>query len=70
MNSVGLLLCGKIWRQTMATKKTEPKKKTASKNIGIYRDEKYTILDRTEDKVMLTDGLIHFWVKAEDVKAD
>ena len=54
----------------MATKKTEPKKKTALKNIGIYRDEKYTILDRTEDKVMLTDGLIHFWVKAEDVKAD
>lgn len=54
----------------MATKKTETKKKTASKNIVIYRGEKYTILDQTEDKVMLTDGLIHFWAKAEDVERD
>ena len=40
-----------------------------TKKTVTYKGQKYTVLDRTEDKVMLTDGLIHFWVKAKDVEA-
>ena len=43
------------------------KKKTEDKCV--YRGETYTVLERNEKKVKLTDGVIHFWVKAEDVKA-
>ena len=42
-------------------------KKTTKKVT--YKGQKYTVLDRTDDKVMLTDGQIHFWVKAKDVEA-
>ena len=44
-------------------------KQTKTKKTVTYKGQKYTVLDRTEDKVMLTDGLIHFWVKAKDVEA-
>lgn len=56
----------------MATKKTETKKKTDAKKKTdkvTYNGQTYTVLDRTETKLMLTDGLIHFWVKADRVKA-
>lgn len=61
----------------MATKKAETKtatkkpaaKKTAKKiDKVIYRDREYIVLERNEDKVNLTDGLIHFWAKAKDVE--
>ena len=45
------------------------KKKTKKPDTVTYKDKEYTVLQRTPDRVMLTDGLIHFWVKAEDVKA-
>ena len=48
-------------------KKTETKK-TAKKETLTFKGQKYTVLDRHEGKVKLTDGLIHFWVK-EDVTA-
>jgi len=54
----------------MATKKTEPKKAAPkkSKDVATYKGEKYRILDRTEAKVKLTDGIIHFWVNISDVE--
>ena len=63
----------------MATKKAETKtatKKPAAKETakkidkGIYRDREYIVLERNEDKVKLTDGLIHFWAKAKDVEGN
>lgn len=42
-----------------------PKKKTVT-----YKDQMYTVLEKTEDKYKLTDGIIHFWVKAKDVRED
>lgn len=44
-------------------------KKTKKPSKVTYKGQKYEVLDRTEDRVMLTDGLIHFWVKAKDVTA-
>ena len=64
----------------MATKKTTPKtaepKKTTRKaapkkqpkSTVIYKEQEYEVLDRMDNKIMLTDGLIHFWVRAEEVK--
>ena len=63
----------------MATKKAETKiaakkpaaKKTAKKIDKVtYRDREYIVLERNEDKVNLTDGLIHFWAKAKDVEGN
>ena len=42
-------------------------KKTTKKVT--YKGQKYTVLEQTDDRIMLTDGLIHFWVKASDVEA-
>jgi len=54
----------------MAEKKTETKKTRKPKAETVtYKDQKYTVLDRTPDRVMLTDGLIHFWVRTQDVEA-
>lgn len=50
----------------MAEKKTT--KKTTKKNTAVYNGQKYTILDEAEGKLMLTDGSIHFWVKADKVE--
>ena len=44
------------------------KKKKATKVT--YKDNKYKVLDENENKYMLTDGMIHFWVRKEDVKAN
>ena len=57
----------------MATKKTETKPKTATTKkpkaeTVTYRDQKYTVLERNDHKVKLTDGIIHFWVKADNVE--
>lgn len=62
----------------MATKKTETKPTTKSSttkkaakpkaDIVTYKGQKYTVLDRNDHKVCLTDGTIHFWVKATDVQ--
>ena len=51
----------------MATAKTT-KKTTKKEPTGKYRGEIYTILDRNEHRVLLTNGAIHFWVKADDVE--
>ncbi len=59
---------------TMTEKKTEKKttqrKTTKKKNKApwcIYNGKEYTILEEQENKVKLTDGVIHFWVKKEKV---
>lgn len=60
----------------MTTKKTETKttrkpraKKTEQKEQATYKGQVYIVLDRTDNRVMLTDGLIHFWVWEKDVQA-
>ena len=56
----------------MATKNTETKPKATTKKpkaeAVTYRGRKYTVLERTDHKVKLTDGTIHFWVKADNVE--
>lgn len=60
----------------MATKKTESATKSATTKKAVkpktetvvYKDQKYTVLERNDRKVCLTDGTIHFWVKACDVE--
>ena len=69
----------------MATKKTETKKPAPKKAetrrttkkakpkdpaAVTYKGRSYTIMGRAGDKVCLTDGAIHFWVKERDVNAD
>lgn len=54
----------------MATKKTTTKKAEPKQEKVLYRDKEYTVLERGEQRVCLTDGLIHFWVRAKDVEAD
>lgn len=59
--------------QTMATKKTEtktrkPRAKKEQAEQVTYKGQKYEVLERQPDKLKLTDGLIHFWAKAKDVK--
>lgn len=51
----------------MATKKATKK---TQKDTVKYKGQKYTVLEKNEKRVCLTDGLIHFWVRAEDVEAD
>lgn len=55
----------------MAEKKTTKKKATTkkTKNTVLYNEKEYEVLEQTEDKVKLTDGSIHFWVRAKDVSA-
>lgn len=46
----------------------ETKKRTRKETVT-YKGEKYTVLEKVNGKVKLTDGLIHFWVKETDVEA-
>lgn len=48
----------------MAEKKTT--KKTTKKVT--YRDKKFTVMEETNGRLKLTDGIIHFWVKADKVE--
>lgn len=53
----------------MAEKKTTTKKAAKPKTeTVVYNKQKYTVLERNDRKVCLTDGTIHFWVKACDVE--
>ena len=48
----------------MAEKKQarKPRKQTV-----LYKDGKYEVLERTDTKVCITDGVIHFWVNAQNI---
>lgn len=48
----------------MAEKKTT--KKTTKKVT--YRDKKFTVMEEANGRLKLTDGIIHFWVKADKVE--
>lgn len=50
-------------------KKTTTKKTTKKKETVTYKEQEYTVLDRVENRIMLTDGSIHFWVSDKDVSA-
>ena len=50
----------------MAEKKTTTKKKS-DKVFVTYKGARYEALEKLEDRYKLTDGLIHFYVKAKDV---
>ena len=53
----------------MATKNTEPKKRGRKKSNEVtFKETKYTLLEESYGKCKLTDGTIHFWVKAEEVE--
>jgi len=52
----------------MATKKATTKPTTTKKPSALYRGNKYEIIEQNEQKVCLTDGTIHFWVRAKDVE--
>lgn len=49
----------------MARKKAEDKKPSKV----TYKEQKYTVLEESGNKLKLTDGIIHFWVKKENVEA-
>ena len=49
----------------MAKKKTEDKKPAKV----TYKKQKYTVMEEQGDKLKLTDGIIHFWVKKDNVEA-
>lgn len=60
----------------MATKKETKTAKPASKkkaapkkdpNKAFCRGQEYTVLSRNEHRTELTDGVIHFWARNEDV---
>lgn len=51
----------------MAQKKSKKAKKTDTVE---YKGQTYSVLEKTDTKYKLTDGVIHFWVKARDVKGD
>ena len=53
----------------MATKTTTKKAKKKT-NKATYKNNEYTILEHQDGKYKLTDGVIHFWVREKDVKAD
>ena len=42
----------------------------AKKETVTYNGKKYTVLEKGNGRILLTDGLIHFWVKEENVKAE
>ena len=43
------------------------KKKKTSKKVT-YRDKKFTVMEEANGRLKLTDGIIHFWVKADKVE--
>ena len=47
----------------MAEKKT----KRTSKKVT-YKGKKFTIMEEVNGRLKLTDGIIHFWVKADKVE--
>lgn len=47
----------------MAEKKTTKKTKKVT-----YRDKKFTVMEEVNGRLKLTDGTIHFWVKADKVE--
>ena len=54
------------------TRKTTTRKTKAEKAEAaavMYRGQRYMVIERTENQYKLTDGIIHFWVKADDVNA-
>ena len=53
-----------------ATRKTTRAKAKKAENPAMvtYRGNKYTLLDEVYGKCKLTDGTIHFWVRAEEVE--
>lgn len=53
-----------------ATKKSTKKAKVVKAESVTYMGKTFEVLERTGDKVKLTDGVIHFWAKASDVDAD
>lgn len=52
----------------MAEKKTTAKKK--KNNKVTYKNRQFTVLERTDRMLKLTNGSIHFWVRADRVEAD
>ena len=44
----------------------EKKKKTTKKVT--YRDKKFSVMEEVNGRLKLTDGIIHFWVKADKVE--
>ena len=55
----------------MTDKKTTSKKKAKAKQDTVtFREQKYTVLEEANGKLMLTDGIIHFWAKAEECERD
>lgn len=51
----------------MAAKK-ETKTVTKRTKKVTYKEQKYTLLEEANGKCKLTDGTIHFWVRAEQVE--
>lgn len=47
----------------MAEKKTTKKTKKVT-----YKDKKFTVMEEANGRLKLTDGIIHFWVKADKVE--
>lgn len=47
----------------MAEKKTTKKTKKVT-----YKDKKFTVMEEVNGRLKLTDGIIHFWVKADKVE--
>lgn len=52
----------------MATKKETAKRGRKPKNAVTYKGQNYILLEEAYGKCKLTDGTIHFWVKAEEVE--
>ena len=45
-------------------------KKKADKPAKVtYKQQKYTVLEEQDGKLKLTDGIIHFWVRKDNVEA-
>lgn len=47
----------------MAEKKTTKKTKKVT-----YKDKKFTVMEEVNGRLKLTDGIIHFWVRADKVE--
>lgn len=52
----------------MDEKKTTAKK--PKKNTVTYKGKQFTVLEKNERSMKLTNGSIHFWVRADRVEAD
>ena len=62
----------------MAEKKTTPKKTATRKpkakklnvDLATYKGRTFEVLERNDNRVKLTDGMIHFWVRATDLDGE